>query len=172
MTLHAFVAALGGDLYQGGRRANVPAPGHSHADRSVSLLLDGDRLVIHGFGAADWRAVRDHLLTLGLIDAEGRLAGGRPSLAAPSTACPDPGVRVEAARRLWAPTIPIVEGDLCARHLEQRGIETPPDRLGDLRRHPAAPVSVFRDGGGDLSGPGRRRPGPGRTAERGRTHLS
>jgi len=56
MSLHPIVAALGGDLYQGGRRANVPAPGHSQADRSVSLLLEGDRLVIHGFGAADWQS--------------------------------------------------------------------------------------------------------------------
>jgi hypothetical protein len=135
MSLHPIVAALGGDLYQGGRRANVPAPGHSQADRSVSLLLEGDRLVIHGFGAADWRSVRDHLRALGLIDVEGRVTGARPSLAASSTALPDPGVRIEVARRLWASTIPIVEGDLCARHLRRRGIETPPARLGDLRRH-------------------------------------
>lgn len=147
MTLHRIVAAVGGDLYQGGRRANVPAPGHSHADRSVSLLLDGDRLVIHGFGAADWRSVRDHLRALGLIDADGRLAGGRPPLAGASTARPGPGVRIQAARRLWAATIPIVDGDLCARHLRRRGIEAPPACLEDLRRHPGAPVSVFRDGG-------------------------
>ncbi len=134
MSLPPIVAALGGDLYQGGRRANVPAPGHSQADRSVSLLLEGDRLVIHGFGAADWRSVRDHLRALGLIDVEGRVTGARPSLAASSTALPDPGVRIEVARRLWASTIPIVEGDLCARHLRRRGIETPPARLGDLRR--------------------------------------
>ncbi|MFA4938877.1 hypothetical protein [Brevundimonas sp.] len=54
MTLHAIVAALGGDLYQSGLRANVPAPGHSPADRSVSLLLSQGRVIIHGFGAADW----------------------------------------------------------------------------------------------------------------------
>lgn len=147
MTLRAIVAALGGELYQCGRRANVPAPGHSQADRSVSLLLEGDRLVIHGFGAADWRTVRDHLRDRGLIDAEGRVAGGSLSLASPSTARPAAGARVEVARRLWAATIPITEGDLCARHLRRRGIEARLEDLEDLRRHPAAPVSVFRDGG-------------------------
>lgn len=147
MSLHPIVAALGGDLYQGGRRANVPAPGHSHADRSVSLLLQGDRLVIHGFGAADWRSVRDQLRALGLIHADGRVTGGSASLAGSSIARPDTGVRIETARRLWAATIPIVDGDLCARHLGRRGIETPSARLEDLRRHPAAPVSVFGDGG-------------------------
>lgn len=72
LSLREIVVALGGDLHHGGQSANVPAPGHSQADRSVSLLLDGDRLVIHGFGSADWRAVRAHLLGLGLIDARGR----------------------------------------------------------------------------------------------------
>ena len=143
MSLRALVAARGGDLYQSGLRANVPAPGHSSNDRSVSLLLDGDRLVIHGFGAADWREVRDHLRGLGLIDAEGRLAGGGLSLVRSSSARPDASARIEAAVRLWEATIPIADGDLCARHLLMRGIETPPDRLADLRRHPAAPVSVF-----------------------------
>ena len=46
MSLRQIVAILGGDLYQNGLRANVPAPGHGKADRSVSLLLDGGRVVI------------------------------------------------------------------------------------------------------------------------------
>ena len=75
MTLHAIVAALGGDLYQGGQRANVPAPGHSADDRSISLLLAEGRVVIHGFGAAGWREVRDDLRRRGFIDADGRLTG-------------------------------------------------------------------------------------------------
>jgi len=147
MSLRAIVAALGGDLYQAGRRANIPAPGHSPADRSVSLLLDGDRLVIHGFGAADWRQVRDHLRALGLVDAEGRLTGGGPSMARSSSARPDASARIEAAVRLWEATIPIIDGDLCARHLVSRGIKTPPDRPSDLRRHPDSPVSVFAPAG-------------------------
>ena len=147
MTLRAIVAALGGELYQGGRRANIPAPGHSPADRSVSLLLEGDRLVIHGFGAADWRDVRYHLRDRGLIDADGRVAGGSLSLASLSTARPVAGARMEVARRLWAAAIPITKGDLCARHLRRRGIEARLEDLEDLRRHPAAPVSVFGDGG-------------------------
>lgn len=39
LSLREIVAALGGDLHHGGQSANVPAPGHSQADRSVSLLL-------------------------------------------------------------------------------------------------------------------------------------
>ncbi len=69
MSLATIVQTLGGDLYDRGRRANVPAPGHSAQDRSVSLLLEGDRVVVHTFGGGDWREVLDHLRDLKLIDA-------------------------------------------------------------------------------------------------------
>jgi len=69
MSLQTIVQTLGCDLYDRGRRANIPAPGHSAADRSVSLLLEGDRVVVHTFGGGDWREVLDHLRALNLIDA-------------------------------------------------------------------------------------------------------
>ena len=68
MSLSHIVKALGGELYDGGRRANIPAPGHSSADRSVSLLLEDDRVVVHTFGDGDWKAVLDHLRDNRLID--------------------------------------------------------------------------------------------------------
>jgi putative DNA primase/helicase len=147
-SLRDLVVALGGDLYHGGQSANVPAPGHSHADRSVSLLLDGDRVVIHGFGSADWRAVRAYLHGLGLINAAGCLTGGTAAtsggLAAPPR--PSPRSRIAIAQALWTESLPLTEGDLCYRHFRLRGVRlrSPPD---DLRRHPAAPVSVFRETG-------------------------
>lgn len=148
MSLHDIVVALGGDLHHGGQTANVRAPGHSAADRSVSLLLDGDRLVIHGFGSADWRAVRVHLHGLGLIDAGGRLTGS-PATSLPGPAAPPrppSRVRIAAAQALWGQSLPLADGDLCFRYFRSRGlsIRRAPD---DLRRHPAAPVSVFRDSG-------------------------
>ena len=76
MSLLPIVRALGGDLYAGGRRANIPAPGHSRADRSVSLVLSGGRVVAHSFGGADWREVLDDLRARGLIDAAGAPASG------------------------------------------------------------------------------------------------
>ncbi|MFN3352520.1 MAG: hypothetical protein ACK4Z5_02835, partial [Brevundimonas sp.] len=76
--LERVVAALGGDLWDGGLRANVPAPGHSRKDRSVSLRLVGDRLLIHTFGDGDWRGVREDLLRRGLVGPDGRIGGGAP----------------------------------------------------------------------------------------------
>ena len=148
LTLRDIVAALGGDLHHGGRNANVPAPGHSKADRSVSLLLDGDRLVIHGFGSADWRSVRAHLCGLGLIDGAGCLTGtalasGPGAAASPR---PSPRVRIAAAQAIWAEALPLAEGDLCYRYFRHRGVRLR-SAADDLRRHPAAPVSVFRPTG-------------------------
>lgn len=149
VSLRDIVSALGGELYQGGRRANVPAPGHSNADRSVSMLLDGDRLVIHGFGSADWRAVRAHLQGLKLIDAGGRLTGATAAASGPALAAPPrppPRARIAVAQSLWAEALPLVEGDLCYRYFRLRAVRlpSPPE---NLRRHPAAPISVFRQAG-------------------------
>jgi len=148
LTLRDIVAAVGGDLHNGGRSANVPAPGHSAADRSVSLLLDGDRLVIHGFGSADWRDVRAHLRDLGLVDAGGRLTGTAAASWPGPTASPRPSPRsrIAVAQALWAEALPLAAGDLCFRYFRLRGVRLrfSPD---DLRRHPAAPISVFRQTG-------------------------
>lgn len=144
MTLHAIVAALGGDLYQGGLCANVPAPGHSADDRSVSLLHADGRVIIHGFGAAGWREVRDDLRRRGFIDADGRLTGA--GSAGPSTPGPDRRVRTETARRLWASGLPLTDGDPAALHLRRRAVAGG-HRAHGMRFHRAVPIAVYREGG-------------------------
>lgn len=144
MTLHAIVAALGGELYQGGRRANVPAPGHSADDRSISLLLAEGRVVIHGFGAAGWREMRDALRGRGLIDADGRLTG--TGAAAPSTPRPDPRIRTETARGLWDGAVALTFDNPAAHYLTRRAVSAG-QGAHNLRLHPAAPVAVYRAGG-------------------------
>lgn len=138
-SLRPIVRALGGDLYAGGHRANVPAPGHSHHDRSVSLLLQDGRVVVHTFNGTDWRAVLADLRARGLVDAVGAPAGGGgPG----GHAGDDPShpARLAAARRLWREARPI-QGTLSARHARLRGIARAlPDAL---RHHPAAPLAAY-----------------------------
>jgi putative DNA primase/helicase len=146
--LRSVVALLGGDVYAGGTRANVPAPGHSAGDRSVSLLLTGDRIVIHGFGEADWRAVRDHLRDRGLIDAHGRLVGAAPGALGPAgggSVRPDTRLRLAAAASLWRNAEALASGQLSVRHLAFRGLPGISVTPG-LRHHRAAPLSVYRPG--------------------------
>ena len=147
MSLKSIVAAQGGELHAGGCRAHIPAPGHSRMDRSVSLMLDGDRVVIHGFGAAGWREVRDHLKDLGLIDAAGRLtgAGVAGSLARGSgVARPSACVRIARAGALWEAAHALEPGDLCHRHFRSRRIHGPVASAA-LRRLTQTPVSLFRE---------------------------
>ncbi|MBO9547127.1 toprim domain-containing protein [Caulobacter sp.] len=143
MSLRAIVRQLGGDLYDGGRRANIPAPGHSRADRSVSLLERDGKIIVHTFGDGDWRQVRDHLRGLGLIG-----AGRRASPAAPSTAAADLAalsMRRRAAEALWAAARPLAN-TLSARHCQGRGMVCALPGPDALRHHPAAPISVYRPG--------------------------
>jgi putative DNA primase/helicase len=140
-SLRAIVAALGGDLYDQGRRANVPAPGHSARDRSVSLLLADGRLVIHSFGAATWREVLADLRARGLVGPT--LPGG----AAPRLAPPQGDrARIEAALALWDGAAAAGPGSLAARYARFRGVSRPLAAIADLRSHPAAPLSAYRPG--------------------------
>lgn len=140
MTLHAIVRALGGDLYQGGARANIPAPGHSRRDRSISLLLSHGRLVVHGFGGADWRAAFRMLRERGLVDADGRFSSdGGASIAAP-----DRSGRIRTARDLWEGAGPITPATLSLAYLKGRSVLSDPGGISDLRHHACAPISVYR----------------------------
>lgn len=146
MSLQTIVRTLGGDLYDRGRRANVPAPGHSHHDRSVSLLLEDDRVVVHTFGGGDWREVLDHLRKLNLIDA----ANAPLSVtAAEARAHPAPATRLErrdAALRLWEGGHAI-SGTASARYCRTRGLAGPLPGSEVLRHNAETPVSAYRRGG-------------------------
>lgn len=140
-SLRSIVAAVGGDLYAGGQRANIPAPGHSPADRSVSLLLSEGRLIAHSFGGATWREILDDLRRRGLVDTKGALAACGYSSVAPAL---DPMLRRQAAQRLWEEAGPIRPSSLARRYAERRAIGRDLVSVNALRSHPAAPLSVYR----------------------------
>lgn len=148
MSLRAIVAALGGELYAGGRRANVPAPGHSPADRSVSLLLADGRVVAHSFGAASWRDVLDDLRARGLIDATGAPTGAALPGAVRLGGSDLTGLeRVAAAQALWCAGAALRDRAPAGRYCRWRGIEGDLIELTALRSHPSAPVAIYRPAG-------------------------
>lgn len=150
MSLGHIVKALGGDLYDGGSRANIPAPGHSARDRSVSLLLKDGRVFVHAFSnQTDWREVFDQLRQCGLIDDDKRPTGpgsaqgggaGRRGRDPPAT----DRVRLEAARRIWDEGRPI-GGALGERHCRLRGVRRRLPEPEVVRFCSATPLAAYRD---------------------------
>jgi putative DNA primase/helicase len=146
MSLKTIVEVLGGDLYDRGYRANIPAPGHSAADRSVSLLFREGRIIVHTFGDGDWRAVLDHLREHGLIDAHNAptslsIGKARPALGVIGASDVE---RLAAARRIWdggrALAGTLSELHCRLRHIE-RGLPGP-----EIARHNSeTPVSAYGD---------------------------
>lgn len=139
-SLAPIVRALGGDLWAGGRRANVPGPGHGPEDRSVSLLLSRGRVIVHCFAGDEWREVLADLAARGLADADGRIGDDTGGSAPPGLSR---AARLAVARRLWNEARPVA-GALSERHLHLRGVEPPPD---GLRHHPAVSAAVYADAG-------------------------
>ncbi|MFC3321313.1 hypothetical protein [Mesorhizobium cantuariense] len=63
MMATAVAKALGGTVI-GPHRIVAPGPGHSRADRSMSVLLDSnaaDGFLVNSFADDDWRICRDHV---------------------------------------------------------------------------------------------------------------
>jgi len=144
MSLKTIVQVLGGDLYDRGYRANIPAPGHSAADRSVSLMLREGRIIVHTFGDGDWRAVLDHLRQHGLVDARNAPTSVSRDKAKPAfgvVGASDPE-RLDVARRFWEGGRAIA-GTLSERHCRLRYIERPLPGPAVARHHPDAPVSAY-----------------------------
>ena len=150
MSLRNIVEKLGGDLWAGGVQANIPAPGHSARDRSVSLRLGRDgRLVINTFAGTDWREVMDNLRDQGLIDDEKRPArvGGqaRESFPEPARSALE---RLRVAKAIWADGQEATALTLSAKHARLRHIERALPGSPVLRHATAAPIRAYgRDGG-------------------------
>ncbi|NEX91162.1 toprim domain-containing protein [Caulobacter sp. 17J65-9] len=143
-SLTPIVAALGGELYDRGRRANIPAPGHSRHDRSVSLLLnEQNRVVVHTFGGADWRDVLDDLRARRLIDATNTPSSGPAGFKSPVGPVTSSKIeRIDAARRIWSLGYPIV-GTPGEQHCRVRGIARSLPGSDVLRYAAQTPISAY-----------------------------
>lgn len=163
--LERIVAACGGILMDGGTRALIPGPNHSHKDRSVSLAeTEEGRILIHCFSPKDnWRDVRRALADLGLLD-EGTNAAPQPAgRSAPRIAAqPVDEERIARAQRIWDDSRPLRHSAASA-YLQRRAIpevlwDTPALRfhpnmtsLEDRARRPAL-VAAITDASGALQG--------------------
>jgi len=62
LTPREIAAILGGDV-TGRNSCNVPGPGHSKADRSLSITIDGhqDRIIVCSHAGDDWKICKDYV---------------------------------------------------------------------------------------------------------------
>lgn len=135
--LERIVAAWGGLLFDGGRRALVRAPGHGPGDRSVSLVETEDgRLVVHCFSPKEnWRDIRDALRDRGLLGVDD---GAAPATSRPAPYLqPAPEDRAARARRIWSEARPL-PGSAAELYLHRRSIRRPSWNDEALRCHLAA----------------------------------
>lgn len=135
--LERIVAACGGILLDGGARALIPGPNHSHKDRSVSLrLTEEGRVLIHCFSHRDdWRDVRRALADLGLLEDEPR-AKARGSHSAPVRIAAQPAdeERIARAQRIWDESRPL-KHSVAEAHLRRRAIPAALWESAALRFH-------------------------------------
>jgi hypothetical protein len=136
--LERIVAACGGILLDGGMRALIPGPNHSHKDRSVSLAeTEEGRILIHCFSPKDdWRDVRTALIEQGLLEFNDRRTQSAPRLAKPVIVQPENETRVVRARRIWEEGGPVA-GTIAERYLMRRAIPLAPTYAAALRFHPS-----------------------------------
>lgn len=161
--LERIVAACGGVLLDGGTRALIPGPNHSHKDRSVSLAeTEEGRILIHCFSPKDdWRDVRRALAEQGLLDCEGEPAR-TTSRARIIPAQPQSEERLARAQRIWEEGVEITHTQAAA-YLVRRAIAPEYLLSAALRFHPRmtslddrvrrpALLAAIVDGAGALQG--------------------
>lgn len=133
--LERIVAACGGALFDGGRRALIPGPGHSKRDRSVSLLETSDgRILIHCFSPKDnWPQVRDALRSRRLLADDGVSHAEQWPLT--TRLAPLGGERQLRAQRLWNEARPL-STSVAERYLLGRALSPEVLHTDALRFHP------------------------------------
>lgn len=142
----AVAKAVGGTVI-GPRRIVAPGPGHSRADRSMSVMLDSDAVDgfrVNSFADDDWRICRDHVRQmLGIPDSEHHRPNAQLSRPSPATTPVSDNSRIDIAHRLWRESVPI-DGTLAAVYLLDRGLGLADEVLDGhaLRFHGACPFRL------------------------------
>jgi hypothetical protein len=154
----AVARALGGNV--SGRNVVAPGPGHSRADRSLSIKIEPaalDGFIVHSFAGDSPLECRDYVrAALGLGARERRRRQSSPRRSRPCTVAPesDAGYRSALALRLWNEGRD-PRGTVVADYLASRGLTLPDNTAGEvIRFHPALKfngasvagmVALFRD---------------------------
>lgn len=160
MTLdpHSVARSLGGSVF--GRNVVAPGPGHSRADRSLSIKLDPaapDGFIVHSFAGDSPAECRAYVrAAIGLSPQERRRRHASARRSRPNTVGSDDHAadRSALALQLWNEARD-ARGTLVADYLASRGLTLPDDVANDVIRFHSAlrfegklvggMVALFRD---------------------------
>jgi putative DNA primase/helicase len=154
--VHAIARSLGGEV-TGRHRVLAPGPGHSRADRSLSVTLSPTAptgIVVHSFAGDDWRDCRKYVFDrLGIREREEQRSRSTRSVQPQPTDNAANEVVTERERSRYAVSIfeeaEDLRGSPAYSYLARRGIdvEVLPDRISEsLRWHPECPWESSRHG--------------------------
>ncbi len=137
--LRDIVSRLGGELSAGGRQANIPGPGHTPKDRSLSLRVsdDGERILFNSFAGDSAREVFAYLG----IEGASEYKPTRAEIAASIRRREEEAAKAEREKLAFCASI--WEGSLdlrdtpAALYLWNRGLVL--NDCPDIRFHPAVP---------------------------------
>jgi hypothetical protein len=131
---------------------HAPGPGHSRADRSLSVWIDcnySEGFRVHSFAGDDWRVCRDHVRERLGLPSWGPSNWNQACAPAPASdqrsvapAIDDRG-RIERAQAVWREGVPII-GTVAEQYLRHRGLFITAEVLvaDPLRFHPACPFCL------------------------------
>ncbi len=135
MDIGAIARILGGQK-TGGASCNVPGPGHSRTDRSLSITIRRGRLCVFSHAGDDWKQCRDYVQQrLGL---ETRLPGDQPRqifmVASSQTTSEEKKWSKAKALEIWHNSVD-PRGTLVEKYLwDHRGLRLPDDVAGRVIR--------------------------------------
>ena len=126
---------LGGEAH--GNNVQAPGPGHSKADRSLSIRVDAhapDGFIVHSFAGDDPIDCRDHVrAAIGLPAFDGRRepSSSKPR---PTPAAPMVNDTKALAVAIWRQSVDAA-GTVVEKYLRSRGLS--PEHVADIRYHGA-----------------------------------
>jgi len=142
MDLCSIARALVGRIC-GRNRVVCPGPGHSRFDRSLSVTIHGDQLVVHSFAGDDWRECKDYVTTTLALPiwqpssnpGERQAAREQQRQREVQEELEDELARTRIARSLWDRGVD-PRGTDAEQYLRARKLELTDAAAGVLRFHP------------------------------------
>jgi hypothetical protein len=140
LSLDEIARALGGEVFDSethGPQVLAPGPGHSRADRSLSVRLSAsspDGFLVHSFAGDDFKYCRDYVKSiLGMSQFEPHTREPKPAIVG------DDKSRIERAREIWRASAE-PRGTIVEAYLRSRALDLPAEIASlVLRFHPACP---------------------------------